>query len=62
MKVGDLVKHKKLGWIGHVVTVQPVKAIMKNQKFDVCLVVDVLRANGSSKRFAAIDLEVLDGT
>ena len=55
-------KQKKLGWSGHVVTVQPVKAIIKNQKFDVCLVVDVLKANGSFKRFAAIDLEVLDGT
>ena len=62
MKVGDLVKHKKLGWIGHVVTVQPVKAIMKNQKFDVCLVVDVLKANGSFKRFAVDTVEVLDGT
>ena len=28
MKIGDLVRHKKLGWIGHIVAVQPVKAIM----------------------------------
>ena len=62
MKVGDLVKHKKLGWIGHVVTVQPVKAIMDDKKLDVCLIIDVVKSNGSFNRFASIDLEVLDGT
>ena len=62
MKVGDLVKHKTLGWIGHVVAVQPVKAIMDDKKLDVCLIVDVVKSNGSFNRFASIDLEVLDGT
>jgi len=62
MKIGDLVRHKKLGWIGHIVAVQPVKAIMDDKKLDVCLIIDVVKANGSFNRFASIDLEVLDGT
>ena len=61
MKIGDLVRHKKLGWIGHIVAVQPVKAIMDDKKIDLCLIIDVVKSNGSFNRFASIDLEVLDG-
>jgi len=63
MKVGDLVKHKKFDWMGHIVALQPVRgSIWYAGDNEECLIVDVIKANGSLNRFPSIDLEVLDGT
>jgi len=60
MKVGDLVRHKKFLWIGHVMSVEPTDSRLCPGIYDKVYIVEVARHNGKRNRWASIDLEVVN--
>ena len=60
MKVGDLVRHKKFLWIGHVMSVKPTDSRLVPGIYDEVYIVEVARVNGKRNKWASIDLEVVN--
>lgn len=60
MTIGDLVRHKKFLWIGHVMSVQPITSRLVPGIYDEVYIVEVARVNGKRLKWASIDLEVVN--
>tara|TARA_R110001592_G_scaffold245551_3_gene506972 strand:+ start:1541 stop:1732 length:192 start_codon:yes stop_codon:yes gene_type:complete len=60
MMVGDLVRHKKFLWIGHVMSVELTDSRLVPGVYDEVYIVEVAKVNGARNRWASIDLEVIN--
>jgi len=60
MMVGDLVRHKKFLWIGHVMSVELTDSRLVPGIYDKVYIVEVVRGDGKRNRWASIDLEVVN--
>lgn len=60
MQVGDLVRHRRFRWIGHVMSAEETTSRLCSGVYDKIYIVVVARSDGTLNKWPSIDLQVID--
>ena len=60
MKIGDLVRHKRQHWFGHIMSLQRTESRLCPGIYDKVYIVEVAKGDGTRNRWPSVDLEVIN--